>query len=210
MYKTLRYNSKERWLSYWYQISETVSRKPARLLIIGTGSGIVEKTISGLAPDVKITTCDISGELSPSVVGDVRHLPFRPRSFDCILCCQVLEHIPFEDVRGAVKDLHRTVADAVILSLPHKRKHIKVEIDTPVTGKKMVILKYPFVRKNPKEVPHVRGHFWDINRGVSYRRVRQVLTEFFRIDKTYLNEMNCTHRFFVMNKRDKQTPKVRI
>lgn len=41
-YLTLKYNSKARRLSYWYQINETVSRNPESLLVIGKGSGIVE------------------------------------------------------------------------------------------------------------------------------------------------------------------------
>jgi len=52
VYSSLTYNSKGRWLSYWYHIHETVSRKPENILIIGKGSGVVEKTISVISPIV--------------------------------------------------------------------------------------------------------------------------------------------------------------
>ena len=99
MYKTLRYNSKERWLSYWYQINELLSKSPESILIIGKGSGIVENAISTIAPDIKVATLDILSQVSPDIVGNMRYLPFRESSFDFVLCCQVLEHIPFFEVR---------------------------------------------------------------------------------------------------------------
>lgn len=201
MYRTLRYNSKERWLSYWYQINESISLKPENLLIIGKGSGVVEKTIASISPEVKITTLDLSEELLPDVTGDMRRMPFSDLSFDCLLCCQVLEHIPFGEVRSVLKEFHRITRRFLIISLPHKRKHVKLEIDTPFTGRRIFILKYPFMKKIPGNSFEVGDHCWEINRGVSYGQVKSVMSEMFVIEKSFLNEMNCTHRFFVLRKR---------
>ncbi len=197
MYDTLRYNSRERWLSYWYQLNETVSRHPANLLVIGKGSGIVERTIATIAPDIDVVTVDINPGLSPEVVADVRHLPFRDSSFDCILCCQVLEHLPFRELRGLMEEFDRVVRDAVIVSIPQKRKHLKIEIDAPLIGRKVLILKNPMTKRRINS----RQHFWEINRGVSLGEIRDTLKEFFVIEKTFLNELGCNQRFFILRKR---------
>lgn len=147
IFDTLKYNSKSRWLSYWYQINETISRNPKSLLVIGKGSGIVENAITTIAPQIKLLTLDISLELRPGVVGDIRHLPFKNVSFDCILCCQVIEHIPFCEVEGILKEFSRVVKNSLIISIPHKRKHLKIEIDSPLTGQMLFIIKNPLSKK---------------------------------------------------------------
>jgi ubiquinone/menaquinone biosynthesis C-methylase UbiE len=200
MYRSLKYNSKERWLSYWHQINESLSGNPESLLIVGKGSGIVENAISTIAPRVKITTLDIAPGLFPDVIADIRNQPFRDLYFDCILCCQVLEHIPFAEVNEVLREFHRISRDSVVISVPHIRKHLKMEIDAPLIGRSMFILKYPFTKKNKEEVTDNSRHFWEINRGVSYRLFRRTLRKFFIIKKTFLNEMNCTHRFFLLRK----------
>ncbi len=195
-YSTLQYNSKARWLSYWYQISETLQRNPSSVLIIGKGSSIVENTISTIAPDIKIVTLDINRKLLPDVAGDIKALPFKDSSFDCILCCQVLEHIPFEAIKDTLKDFSRITKNSVVIFEPHKRKYLKIEIDAPMIGKKSLIMKYPFKKKSIKS----RQHFWEINRGVSYREVKRVIKKYFIVEKTFLNEINCNHRFFILKK----------
>lgn len=196
MFRTLKYNSKDRWLSYWYQINETVSRNPESLLVIGKGSGIVENTISKIAPKIKIITLDVNAELLPDVLGDLRRLPFKDLSFDCILCCQVLEHIPFEQIPGVLNEFYRVIKDFVIISVPHKRKYVKLELDAPLIGKRGFILKYPFKKKMIKSTQH----YWEINRGVSYREVKSIFEKYFILVKTFLNEINCVHRFFILEK----------
>ena len=160
-YKTLKYNSKANWLSYWYQISEIINANPRDVLIIGKGSGIVENSLQILYPKMKITTMDVEESLNPDVVSDMRSMPFSDNSFDVILCCQVLEHIPFGDVEGVLKDFKRIVRDRAIISIPQKRKHIKIEIDIPLIGNKRIILKYPFNKKSIRS----KQYFWEINRG---------------------------------------------
>lgn len=196
MYNALRYNSKSRWLSYWYQISETLGKNPKSILLIGKGSGIVENSISIIAPHIKIIVLDIYPELRPDVVGDIKHLPFKETAFDCIICCQVLEHIPFEFISGVLGEFRRIVKDYAVISVPHKRKHIKIDIDFPIVGHKILIVKNPFTKKNIRS----KHHHWEINRGESFGDVKKKFEQFFTIEKTFLNEMNCAHRFFILRK----------
>jgi len=195
-YSSIRYNSKARWLSYWYQINEVILSMPGDVLIIGKGSGIVENVISLIAPWIRLSTVDIDPALLPDVVGDTRRLPFGNNSFDTVLCCQVLEHIPLNDLSDALSEIRRVVKKTVIISVPQKRKYIKVQIDAPIVGERQLIIKYPFNKKGSKS----RQHLWEINRGIPYRRFRRLIEDYFVIERTYLNEINCEHRFFVLRK----------
>lgn len=196
-YATLTYNSKNRWVSYWYQVQEVASASPESLLVIGKGNGIVEHALATIAPGIKVTTFDRDEGLSPDVVGDIRNLPFDAGSFDCILCCQVLEHLPFQDLPGVLRELERVVRDRVVLSVPQGRKFIKVEFAASKIGTKRLIIKNPFCKRDIRS----KHHCWEINKGVTYREFLDLVGAYFAVEKNFLNEIGCYHRFFVLKKR---------
>ena len=197
MYTTLKYNSKARWLSYWYQISETLATNPKDVLVIGKVSGIVEKTIQLFNPEVNIVSLDINPSLKPDIIGSALNLPFKKGSFDSILCAQVLEHIPFESFDAVMKELHSVTKNNVILSIPHKRKYIKINLKIPFTEEKTIIIKHPFTKKRLVS----KQHHWEIGRKVSRGQVMRSIMKFFDLEKEFLNEINCDHRFFILKKR---------
>ncbi|MDH4028064.1 MAG: class I SAM-dependent methyltransferase [Nitrospirota bacterium] len=163
-YLTLKYNSRVRWLSYWYQISETLDSSPDNVLIIGKGSGITENSINILSENrIKIVTIDINDAVNPDVAGDVISLPFRDNSFDAAICCQVLEHIPFDRFPAALSEISRVAKKRIILSVPHKRKHLKLAVSIPFLGDKQLIIKSPLTKRYCSS----KQHFWEIGRGVS-------------------------------------------
>jgi len=52
------------------------------------------------------------------VQGDVRFLPFADRSFDSVICLEVLEHLERADGELLLKELERVAAKQVIISTP--------------------------------------------------------------------------------------------
>lgn len=197
-YSTLKYNSKERWLSYWYQISEVLEVAPESVLVVGKGSGIVEGLVSRLSEcDMRVVTLDINTALKPGVAGSVTDIPFKDDAFDAALCCQVLEHITFECFAAAMDELHRVAKRRVVISLPHGRKHIKLSCTLPFTGEKSIILKNPLTKKACSS----RQHFWEIGRGISRSQVVEQLSRRFSVEKEFLNEISCDHRFFVLKRK---------
>jgi ubiquinone/menaquinone biosynthesis C-methylase UbiE len=112
-----KYRGLERWLSYYHQLALVESLKPASVLEIGPGEGIVTATLrhDGIA----VTTCDIAEDLRPDVVGSVTKLPLEDKSFDLALASEVLEHIEWHDVEVALKELARVSKKNVVVSLPH-------------------------------------------------------------------------------------------
>lgn len=197
-YLTLKYNSKERWLSYWYQISEVLEVAPDSVLVVGKGSGIVEGLVSQLSEShTRVVTLDINAALKPGVAGSVTDLPFSEDAFDAALCCQVLEHIPFERFAAAMGELRSVAKKRVVISLPHGRKHLRISCTLPFAGEKTIIIKNPLT----KRVCSSRQHFWEIGRGVSRAQVVGQLSPLFQIEKEFLNEINCDHRFFVLTRK---------
>jgi len=55
---------------------------------------------------------------SSYVQGDVRHLPFTDRSFDIVICLEVLEHMEKGDGEKLLKELERMAVKQIILSTP--------------------------------------------------------------------------------------------
>ena len=194
-YRTMKYNSKARWLSYWYQISEALSFGPKSLLLIGKGSGVTE-AMMGLFGEgkIRVVVLDIDSGLVPDVAADVRFLPFVDKGFDVIVCCQVLEHLPFDALPGVLREFRRVAEKGIVISVPHGRKSVKLSFSIQQVYEKDIILKNPLTKKKIRS----KQHFWEIGRGVTRQQFRKQLSEFFEIDREFLNEVNCAHRFFVM------------
>ncbi len=198
-YLNSSYNSKNRWVSYWHQISEALEISPSNILVVGKGSGIVDNAIKQLSGgEIKVVTLDIDKETAPDVVGDVTDLPFEDNSFDAAVCCQVLEHIPFDRFSTALSELRRVTKKRLVLSLPHKRKSIKISYALPNLGEKTLILKNPFTKKRCTS----KNHCWEIGRGVSRRQTLLEIEKRFEVEKEFLNEMSCEHRFFILKRKD--------
>ena len=196
---TWQYNSKARWLSYWYQISEAIEVSPDSVLVIGKGSGIIEDNIRQLSnKKTDVLTLDINYAVNSDIAGEVTSLPFANDTFDVILCCQVLEHMPLEKFPLALSELHRVARKRVVLSCPQGRKHIKLACSLPFSEEKILLLKSPFTRKQHKN----KLHHWEIGRGISQKQIKSQLGRLFDIEKEFLNEIGCDQRFFILKRKN--------
>lgn len=210
----MSYLSRERWISFWYQfleVTESLKWKDRILpsggsdssersvLEIGPGPGIVSSVLRNMG--VRVTTLDIDERLKPRTVGDVTRLPFADQSFDVVLIAEVLEHIPFEDVPVALRELARVARQTIIVTLPH------YSMFAPSIAFKL----FPFLPRISKvfpvsfPVPHRFDgqHYWEIGKsGFSINLVRQLLTKStgMKLARDYLIEENPFHHVFVLKK----------
>lgn len=191
----------ERLASYREQLTCTCADiMPERVLIVGKGDDIVGNILRSLGAEVK--TLDIEEELAPDVLGRVENIPLDDSSFDVVMCCQVLEHLPFEKVNGAVRELCRVAGRRVVVSVPDVRRHGLVRVNM---GRLRLAYSFSMPRFRAKLIPPGRlkehGHHWEIGfDGFGFDRVRGAISApGWQLSKIFRVEQLCWHTFFVLD-----------
>lgn len=100
-----------------FQILQIARLQPRRVLEVGIGNGFVSTYLRQMG--IEVVTADINPALAPDVCAPLHELPERlaGQRFDVVSCCEVLEHMPFEQFDGHVCTLARLGTHALI-SLP--------------------------------------------------------------------------------------------
>ena len=191
------YTTKRRWNSYWHQLDEALAVHPTTCLVVGGGDAIVPRVLREAG--VSVTVVDVVDELGPDVVADVRDMPFVDGQFDVVLCCQVLEHIPFESVPEAIRELRRVLRGRLVISLPDQSRTVTFDFRV---GNRRLFKRLAIDRKSEW---HFNGvHHWELgNRSFPRPAVRSLLEQAFVVDREYLVDENSYHRFFVLTPRIK-------
>ncbi len=193
------YDSKERFISYWHQIDEIVKLKPKKILEIGVGNKFVSNYLKSRG--FNITTIDIDKRLKPDVVGDILKLPFKDQSFDVIVCYEVLEHIPYENLQRALREMHRVSKKYVIISLPDSNPYYPIFMLIPILGTIRQLVRLPQIRKTKHKFDG--QHYWEIGKkGFSLEKVQNE----FRICNLEIINTYCLfefsyHRFYILKKK---------
>lgn len=114
-----KYQSPERFQLYYHLFRTVMDLSPSAALEVGIGSAVVTNLLR--QNGVEVTTADFDPALRPDVVADVRNLPFEDDAFDVVIASQVLEHIPFTDLKLAMGELSRTARNYCVISIPFNR-----------------------------------------------------------------------------------------
>ena len=202
------YDTVERFISYFYQISLIRELAVTEILEIGIGNKTVSNYLKqcGLA----VTTCDYDEDLKPDVVADIRQLPMEENSFDVVLACEILEHLPWEDVPAALDQLHRVTRRYAVVSVPYSCISLNVIFGSQVITRLFktpcwgLFLGIPMFLRGCKFKGHGR-HYWEMGRrGYSTKKVKKALREKFNIIKVVrpVLSSNLNHRFFVLEVKD--------
>lgn len=185
--------------SFGYQIQEVCKTGPERVLEIGIGNGIVTSVLRRNVK--KVVTLDIDPQLDPDICGSILRLPFGNNSFDSILCCEVLEHLPFDSLESALSELRRVSRRHVVISLPDVTRYYVIRFLLPRLS---LYKRISFPYGSPR--PPVTGgeHFWEIGRVHYQLKVIEdaIKKSSFHIEYTYRVPELEYHRFFILSKRD--------
>ena len=194
------YDSKRRFVSYWYQLREITDRKPKQVLEVGVGSGFVSNFLR--SKGVMVTTVDIESDLHPDIVADVVNLPFEDNSFEVVSAYEVLEHMPYEKSLKSLLELKRVSNRWVLLSLPDATHAFRFAITIPFMGYIQKVFSLPFLF--PRRMPYAKSHTWEIGiKGYSGARIQADLRQTgFSVMKTYRVFENPYHRFFILRKEN--------
>lgn len=192
------YDSKERMISYWQQITEILEQKPKEVLEIGVGNGFVSQYLKNR--EINVLTLDIDKRLKPDISGSILNIPFSDESFDMIASYEVLEHIPYEDAKKALTEIYRVSQKHAILSLPDCTRTYRFCVSVPKIGIFRKLIPIPFSK--PQQHIYDGQHYWEIGKE-EYplnRFINDIQKTGFLIRKTYRLFEHPYHRFFILEK----------
>jgi len=198
-----KYDDVTRFISYFYQIDIVRELKPSNVLEIGIGN---KTTANYLKQNgINIDTCDIDKELDPDYVADIRDLPFEDKSYDAVLACEILEHIPWKDVDKALNELHRISKKYVVISIPYSSAGFELLLKFPLIGR---IIKRPFLNlffRIPYFFIGIKfsgEHYWEMGRkNYPRKKIKSAFGKYFKILKEVRPILNHYHHFFILEKK---------
>jgi ubiquinone/menaquinone biosynthesis C-methylase UbiE len=191
------YIERDRWMNYFIQLQTIIDLKPETVLEIGIGNGIVGNTLRKLG--VKVTTLDVAGDLKPDIVASVTKMPLADKSFDAVLAAEILEHIPWEELPKAMREIHRVSKKYAVLTLPHSGYTFSFSWKVPLLPTQRWIFKIPHFWKK-----HVFSgeHYWEMGKsGFPVRRIKKLLQDSgFKILKAKTDPEDPAHWAFLLAK----------
>lgn len=190
------YFSPRQWISYCGQINAVKKTAPNTLLEIGVGNGIVYKTLEHIG--IKVTTFDINKNLNPDFVGNITEIDdiFLENSFQCVLCAEVLEHLPFELFESSLKKISYIASKSAVITLPKSGK-LLLYCSGQIPRKKLDISISIPSSKIPKE------HHWEID-SADYSKlgnILKIMSKFFVVREYYKVPEHPNHYAFILDKK---------
>jgi len=167
------------WTRHFHVVKDLCARVRGDVLEVGTGDGVVRRCVGPLVDSY--TVMDINPRLKPDVLADLREpQPALQARFDAVVCTEVLEHLPFEDLARCLGHLVACLRPGgrLFLTLPHRKGHMLVVTPRqtlwkwrfPVGLTSLSEAYNRFVRRRIWIDPH---HYWEIGDG----RVRRADVE---------------------------------
>lgn len=158
------------WYRYLHVIKEVIAFRPDTILEIGVGAGVLKNVLSTFVKEY--ITMDINSKLDPDIVSDMRDFQSSLEGkFDCVICADVLEHMPFTSLGCNLRNIYRylTKDGKALITIPHRRTEVMVVTPTYKT----LLLTFPvwlrpygfYSRFIKKRIPIDPYHCWEIGDG---------------------------------------------
>jgi hypothetical protein len=198
-----QYDSVVRFISYYYQCKTVMDLQPQSVLEIGIGN----KSVSNYLKErgIFVTTCDYNEELRPDYITDIRDLScFQDNSFDVVMACEILEHLPWEDIDHVLQDFQRITKKYVVISLPWSGGYINLAITFPYIRnwfhKDYINVGFRIPRFFGK-VKSKGEHYWEIGvKDYPLSKIKSTLGSYLKLDKDISHGMDRYHHYFVLSK----------
>jgi hypothetical protein len=199
IYYSDHYFSYRQLWSFAEQIHHIRQFYPENLLEIGLGNGFVSEFFRKMGVNVK--TSDINPNLIPDIVAPLQDLSefVKPDEFDLISCCEVLEHIPFEEFETSIK-MFSSLSDRLFLTLPVHGRYIGFGglVQLPKFRRWLGV----WLRLPIKPPPLADMHFWEIGYSsqTSKREIIKLLSLYYSQVEFGLFKANPYHYYFKCRK----------
>ena len=167
------------------------------ILEIGPGNGFAAEFLR--AAGYKVDTVDVNLELNPTFVGSVLELDqiVAPYSYDLVVCCEVLEHLPFASFPTALNQIAKATRKFAFITLPQSKKFLfslSGLLTVPSRGSRWFCFAPSLGRKNPI----YENHHWELGWKPEHRisKICEIMSEKFHVEKVNAEPMNPYHVFF--------------
>ncbi|MEW5829617.1 MAG: methyltransferase domain-containing protein [Chloroflexota bacterium] len=190
LYWDIAYLTPTRLSSIGYQLKLAVESKASRFMEVGIGNGLLTSLLRAM--NLNVITLDINRLLIPQVVGRIPELPFVERSFETVLCYEVLEHLPFEMLDAGLKEMVRVSNNYIIISLPDRTDLYESQSFRRIINK---------ILKRNRSVPLSAEHYWEIGyQEITAEKVIEIaLTHGLSLSNHFRNPHSMYHHFFVFH-----------
>ena len=200
-YLSENYFSLKQLFSLAHQLHSIHRLRPEGILEIGIGNGFVSTFLRRAGYDV--VTADINSHLEPDVVAAIGDLPahLAGREFDLVVCCEVLEHMPFEELEQNIAVMSR-LGRRLFLTIPDSRRVFGIGgiVRLPKWAP-FILNRYVAVPGNGRVGP---AHFWEIGSspGTSMEVIETTLGRYYRDIRSERFALNPYHVSFSATRRD--------
>jgi hypothetical protein len=140
--------------SYYVQLREILGLPKSEvesILEIGPGQGILKSLL--LNYPYRLTTLDISDNNAPDIVCDILHCPIKEKTFDLVMCFQVLEHIPYSHFSKIISLMASIARSYVFISIPYQRNTISFRMTLTLVNRYISRLSGSYNLTLPIHVP---------------------------------------------------------
>lgn len=195
-YDFLRYVKKNRFMSYYYQLTYIYNINPKSILDIGPGNNFLKNV---LKENFYIKTLDIDRDVRADFNGSIDDAPIESESFDLVCCFEVLEHLPFVKFEKSLLEIHRISKRYILISLPFSNFDFKICFKLPFLREiKIRFLVSKFYKKHKFD----GEHYWEIGKfGYKKERIIKIIEKYFIIKDIKIPYENSYHMFFYLIKK---------
>lgn len=213
------YQLKEKkFMSYYYQLREILMLPKSKVndvLEIGIGCGLFKAMIENYGYRYK--SLDLKADTFPDYVGNVLKMPFGDSEFDIICAFEVLEHLPYGEFVGALKEMIRCSNRYIYLSLPAQINYISADLEMNFVQRILRRLSFKWsifktFKGKAKDTPseHLlersdvhNPHYWEVGRSSTTKDVvlNDILSLPVKILRTFHNPTNPYHYFILCEKK---------
>ena len=162
-----RYYSDKRIGQKWFQLHLLDGLEVQKVLEVGPNLGLVSALLANAG--FTVTTMDMLPSQDPRP--DIPHIQgeltaidsARLTGHDAILCCETLEHLPWDQVQDILAKFHAAAPDYLIISVPYMGFQIDWRLYlNGVTGRsKFSFKKLNFLRRFKIDHSDPWGHKWE-------------------------------------------------
>lgn len=183
--------------SFSHQLHEIYRLKPGSVLEIGIGNGFTSSFLRRAGIDVY--TVDINPHLEPDLVSSIDDLPDKliNRQFDLVVCCEVLEHTPFENFEESIR-IFSQFSHNLFLTLPSYQTWIGFSGFVRIPKLKPIPLSLGLLIRRHKQLEK-SVHFWELGsqKSTSRSEIKKILLKYYKKLNHHRFHLNRYHECFI-------------